>query len=59
MNKVWKVLLPIVLVMALLTASLPAFAAESPTTKAIGFGNRIEYQKTYHKHKLDCEVNEL
>ena len=36
MNKVWKVLLPIVLVMALLTASLPAFAAESPTTKAIG-----------------------
>ena len=37
MNKVWKVLLPLVLVMALLTASLPAFAAESsPTTKAIG-----------------------
>ena len=37
MNKVWKVLLPFVLVMALLTASLPAFAAEpSPTTKAIG-----------------------
>ena len=36
MNKVWKVLLPIVLVMALLTASLPAFAAESPTTRAIG-----------------------
>lgn len=36
MNKVWKVLLPIVLVMALLTASLPAFAAASPTTKAIG-----------------------
>lgn len=36
MNKVWKVLLPMVLVMALLTASLPAFAAESPTTKAIG-----------------------
>ena len=37
MNKVWKVLLPIVLVMALLTASLPAFAAASPTTKSIGF----------------------
>ena len=36
MNKVWKVLLPLVLVMALLTASLPAFAAASPTTKAIG-----------------------
>jgi hypothetical protein len=36
MNKVWKVLLPIVLVMALLTASLPAFAAESPTTRVIG-----------------------
>ena len=37
MNKVWKVLLPIVLVMALLIASLPAFAAEeSPTTKSIG-----------------------
>ena len=37
MNKVWKALLPIVLVMALLTASLPAFAAEpSVTTKAIG-----------------------
>lgn len=37
MNKVWKVLLPLVLVMALLTASLPAFAAESsPVTKAIG-----------------------
>ena len=37
MNKVWKVLLPLVLVMALLTASLPAFAAESSvTTKPVG-----------------------
>lgn len=37
MNKVWKVLLPLVLVMALLTASLPAFAADlSATTKPIG-----------------------
>ena len=38
MNKVWKVLLPLVLVMALLTASMPAFAADlSATTKAIGY----------------------
>ena len=37
MNKLWKVLLPLMLVMVLLTASLPAFADElSPTTKAIG-----------------------
>lgn len=37
MNKVWKVLLPLVLVMALLTASLPAFAVSlSATAKAIG-----------------------
>lgn len=36
MNKVWKVLLPLVLVVALLTAAMPAFAAESPTTKVIG-----------------------
>lgn len=36
MNRIWKVLLPMVLVMALLIASMPAFAAESPTAKAIG-----------------------
>lgn len=36
MNRIWKVLLPMVLVMALLIASVPAFAAESPTAKAIG-----------------------
>ena len=54
MNKVWKVLLPIVLVMALLTASLPAFAAESPTTKAIGF---VEVSaETYTGHKLAPSV---
>ena len=35
MNRIWKVLLPMVLVMALLIASMPAFAAESPTAKAI------------------------
>ena len=54
MNKVWKVLLPIVLVMALLTASLPAFAAESPTTKAIGFVTVSE--KTYTGQKLAPSV---
>lgn len=36
MNRVWKVLLPLVLVVALMTAAMPVFAAESPTTKAIG-----------------------
>ena len=35
MNKVMKVLLPLVLVVVLLAASMPVFAAESPTTKAI------------------------
>ena len=49
MNKVWKVLLPIVLVMALLTASLPAFAAESPTTRAIGIVTVSS--KTYNGQK--------
>ena len=37
MNKFLKGLLPVVLVLALLVASMPAFAAKSPTTKAIGF----------------------
>ena len=36
MYRIWKVLLPLVLVMALLVASVPAFAVESPTAKAIG-----------------------
>lgn len=36
MYRIWKALLPMVLVMALLIASMPAFAAESPTAKAIG-----------------------
>jgi len=36
MNRFWKGLLPIALVIALLVASIPAFAAPSPTTKAIG-----------------------
>lgn len=35
MNKVWKVLLPLVLVIALLAASVPAFAAGSPTVRKI------------------------
>ena len=54
MNKVWKVLLPIVLVMALLTASLPAFAAASPTTKAIGIVTVSA--KTYTGKKLAPSV---
>lgn len=54
MNKVWKVLLPLVLVMALLTACLPAFAAASPTTKAIG---RVTVSaKTYTGKKLAPSV---
>ena len=36
MNKFCKALVPVVLVIALLVASMPAFAASSPTTKAIG-----------------------
>ena len=36
MSKVWKVLLPLVLVIALLAASMPVFADESPSAKAIG-----------------------
>lgn len=36
MSKLWKVLLPLVLVIALLTVSLPAFAAKSATAKPIG-----------------------
>lgn len=54
MNKVWKVLLPIVLVMALLTASLPAFAAASPTTKIIGFVTVSA--KTYNGQKQAPKV---
>jgi hypothetical protein len=36
MNRIWKVLLPLVLVMALLTTAMPAFAAESPALIPIG-----------------------
>lgn len=54
MNKVWKVLLPIVLVMALLIGTVPAFAAESPTTKAIGIVKVSA--KTYTGKKLTPTV---